>query len=140
MRCLMVSVIVAAACTKPAPAPVAPAPAPVVDHGPAAQPSSSPVDPVADGRKLYEHKGCVSCHTLDGSPRVGPSWLGIWDTDVKTTDGRVIHVDAAYVRKSMMTPLADVVANYPESMPSFEGQLSDSQIASLTALIASLKR
>jgi cytochrome c oxidase subunit 2 len=29
------------------------------------------------GKKLYEKKGCTSCHTIDGSAHVGPTWKGI---------------------------------------------------------------
>ncbi|RME77164.1 MAG: cytochrome c oxidase subunit II, partial [Planctomycetota bacterium] len=35
--------------------------------------------PAELGRKIYEGKGaCIACHTIDGSPRVGPSWKGLW--------------------------------------------------------------
>ena len=81
----------------------------------------------------------MQCHTIDGTARVGPSWKGIWDTDVVTEDGRTVHVDAAYIHKSIVTPQADVVRGFPPVMPTFAGSISDAGVADITALIQSLK-
>jgi len=90
------------------------------------------------GRVLYGKKGCSTCHTLDGSPRVGPSWKGIWGKNATLSDGSVRMVDAAYVRESLMRPQAFARLGYPPVMPSFEAQLRETEIEALTALIASL--
>jgi cytochrome c551/c552 len=94
---------------------------------------------IALGHKLYENKGCVQCHTIDGTPRVGPSWKGIWGSTVTAGDGATRTVDAAYVRESIMTPQAFVVATFPPVMPTFGGALKDHEIDALTAFIESLK-
>ena len=94
---------------------------------------------LANGKLLYDQKACSSCHTVNGSVRVGPSWLGLWGTDEKLEDGRVAHVDAAYVRKSIVDPLADIVAGYPHAMPSYAQNLTDQEIDDLVTLIYSLR-
>jgi cytochrome c oxidase subunit 2 len=95
-------------------------------------------DKIALGRKLYEKKGCVACHTVDGTPRVGPSWKGIWGKNATLSDGSVRMVDESYVRESILTPQAFARPGYPPAMPSFEGQLKSHEIDALITLISSL--
>ena len=95
-------------------------------------------DKIALGRKLYERKACVACHTLDGTPRIGPSWKGIWGKNATLSDGSVRMVDETYVRESILTPSAFARPGYPSSMPSFEAQLEPHELDALIALISSL--
>lgn len=94
---------------------------------------------IALGKKLYEKKGCVGCHTVDGSPRVGPSWARIWGTSVTTADGTTRTVDADYVRESVLHPSAFARPGYPPSMPQFEGYIKPAELDALTTYIESLK-
>ncbi|MBI1912901.1 MAG: cytochrome c oxidase subunit II [Deltaproteobacteria bacterium] len=94
------------------------------------------------GAELYSSKGCVACHSTDGSKRIGPSFKGIYGTKVKvTTDGkqREITIDDEYIRSSELTPNADVVVGYQPIMPPQKGILSDGEINSLIEYIKSLK-
>ena len=34
------------------------------------------------GQSLYESNGCGQCHSIDGSPGIGPTWLGLYKSDV----------------------------------------------------------
>ncbi|MES2113708.1 MAG: cytochrome B, partial [Pseudomonadota bacterium] len=36
------------------------------------------VDPAHQGRLLAQARGCVACHSADGSPGVGPTWKGLY--------------------------------------------------------------
>ena len=49
-------------------------------HASAAAPAARrpPAPRVGQGRALADAKGCVACHTIDGSPRVGPTWKGLY--------------------------------------------------------------
>ena len=96
---------------------------------------------IARGRRLYETRGCVACHTIDGSNRVGPSWKGMWGRTETLSAPRAptLVVDAAYIRRSILDPAAEVVAGYPLVMPSFSGQLSEADIGDLIAFVQSLK-
>jgi cytochrome c2 len=108
-------------------------PAPVV-----LQPSSR--DPVALGHRLYETKGCIQCHTIDGSPKIGPSFKGSWGTDVALAGGVTLRFDAAYVRESLAHPQSQARPGYPPSMPSFDGLLREREIDALIAFLESLRQ
>lgn len=80
------------------------------------------------GRDLLAVKGCVTCHSLDGSKLIGPSFKGLMGkTETVITDGspRQITVDAEYVRRSIIDPAADLVGGYQNLMPA-QGALVDS--------------
>jgi cytochrome c oxidase subunit 2 len=89
------------------------------------------------GRDLLEKFGCLGCHSLDGSSKVGPSFKGIWGRSVTVITGnteRTITVDDAYLRRSIREPNAAVVKGYPPVMPVIP--MKDDE---LTAVIAFLK-
>lgn len=89
------------------------------------------------GAELYRTEGCVACHSIDGSPNVGPTWLDLWGTDRELADGTSVLVDAEYIIESMVDPNTKVAAGYPAIMPSYS-RLSDEQLEALTAFIESL--
>jgi cytochrome c oxidase subunit 2 len=94
-----------------------------------------------DGRKLAEGKGCLGCHSLDGSPGVGPSFKGIMGRSVVVlTKGaeRTITVDDAYLRRSIVDPPADLVKGFPPIMPAF-GDLKKDEIEALIEFIITVK-
>lgn len=132
-----------------APEPVAPPPTArrAVVAKPAAPPARSPAAPPAPivptaierGLALTQTRGCLACHSSDGSERVGPSWRGRWGTEITTEDGRTLRVDAVYVRRSLVDPSADRVAGFDAQMPSYAGILTDEEIEDLIAYIASLR-
>ncbi|HEU4611956.1 MAG TPA: c-type cytochrome, partial [Kofleriaceae bacterium] len=95
--------------------------------------------PVDLGKMVYEKKGCNACHTIDGSPRVGPSFKGTFGTDVPLNGGGTVKMDENYIRESLMSPQATARPGFPPSMPSFEGQLKEKEIEGVIAYIKSLK-
>jgi cytochrome c oxidase subunit 2 len=91
------------------------------------------------GKELLEKHGCLGCHSLDGTPKVGPTLKGIWGRSVTVlTAGkeRSVTVDEQYLRRSLLEPNADVVKGFPPVMPSFAGKLTDAEI---TAIIGFLR-
>ena len=97
------------------------------------------VPPAELGAKLYEAKGCNACHSLDGTRKVGPSFLGLYDRDGKFADGSSGVADDNYIRQAILEPQAKVVEGYPPVMPSFQGQLNEKQIIALIEYIKTLK-
>jgi cytochrome c oxidase subunit II len=91
------------------------------------------------GKLLYEKKGCNACHTVDGSARVGPTFLHDFGTTVPLSDGSSVQMDENYIRESVLYPQAKGRPGFPPSMPSFEGQLKEKEIEGIIAYIKSLK-
>jgi cytochrome c oxidase subunit 2 len=94
------------------------------------------VAPFERGKILYVQKGCKSCHSLDGSRVVGPSWLKIYGENRKFIDGTSLIADEEYLRESILKPNQHVLEGYaPNMMPAYDGQLSESDITGLIAFI-----
>lgn len=87
--------------------------------------------PAAYGQKLYERRGCKSCHSVDGSKLVGPSFKDLYGRDEQMTTGESFLADENYIRESIIYPKAKIVAGYQPVMPSYKGQLSDDDIYSI---------
>jgi len=96
-------------------------------------------DLVSAGRDVALRRACTSCHSLDGQPYVGPSWAGLYGSEVKMSDGRVLRADEEYLTRSMMDPQADLVAGYRPVMPSYRGILAEPEVAALVEFIQSLR-
>jgi cytochrome c oxidase subunit II len=95
-------------------------------------------NPVAAGEKLFTEKACSTCHLSNGTGRA-PSLNGVYGGTVPLSDGSRVTADDAYIRESILFPAAKIVAGYQPLMPSFQGQLTEEQILSLTAYIKSLQ-
>jgi len=104
-----------------------------------AEESGLPDDPVGRGSKWVEQYGCVSCHSLDGSESVGPSWKGIYGTQVLLSDGTSVTVNEEYIRDSILNPGKNIVQGFSNVMPAnFSQQLTDQQITDIVQFIKSL--
>ncbi|MHC4416162.1 MAG: cytochrome c oxidase subunit II [Planctomycetota bacterium] len=112
------------------------------------------IDRVPD-EKLYLAGGllynqCASCHSLDGSSMIGPSFQEtreLYKTGGRRTlaDGSAVNVDEAYLRSSIMKPLDQIAAHsatgkpYPKSMPTGIGdQLGPRKVEALVNFIMRL--
>ncbi|MFS8523954.1 MAG: cytochrome c [Limnochordales bacterium] len=119
-----------------------PAPGPGQAPGPGASPGPtgggaprSEMSALAQrGRELFNIRGCTTCHTVDGSPGIGPSLLGVWGSERRLADGTVVVADAAYVRESIVDPMAKIVEGFLPSMTSY-AWLGEEDIEALTAYI-----
>jgi cytochrome c oxidase subunit 2 len=69
------------------------------------------------GRSIAERNGCLSCHSLDGSRRAGPSWKGLYGSHVELEDGRVVVADEEYLDRAIREPGREVVKGFAASMP-----------------------
>lgn len=97
-----------------------------------------PESPVVAGEKLFTELNCVTCHRPDSAGR-GPVLQGLFGRAVKLASGDTVVADEAYVRESVVNPAAKVVAGYQPVMPTYQGQVSEEQLISLVAYIASLQ-
>lgn len=97
------------------------------------------VSPVEKGEELVERSGCLACHSLDGTPKVGPTLKGIYGHRVELADGKTATADDNYIREAILDPNAKVVKGFQPVMPTFKGQLKDEDVAAIIAYIKTLK-
>ena len=92
------------------------------------------------GRALLEKFGCLACHSLDGSSKVGPGFKGIWgrtETVLTGNGERSITVDEAYLRRSILEPKADIVKGFPPVMPVIP--MKDDELAEIIAFLKGVR-
>lgn len=97
---------------------------------------------VARAQSLLQTKGCVACHTTDGSPLVGPTFKGLFGkTETVLTGGkeREIVVDEEYLKRSVLEPTADVVKGFPPIMPPQKGIVSEHELEEIVEYLQTLR-
>jgi len=82
------------------------------------------------GLEIYENK-CRSCHSIDGTKIVGPTWKGLYGAKREFESGAPVDADENYLKESILNPAAKIVKGYPAAMPPYAGQLSDDEITQL---------
>jgi cytochrome c oxidase subunit 2 len=95
--------------------------------------------PAEWGAQLYESKACITCHSIDGSKKTGPSFQGIYGHDVGLADGTSVPVDENYIRQSILEPGSQVVAGFQPVMPTYQGTLKPEEIDALIEFIKAQK-
>jgi cytochrome c oxidase subunit 2 len=108
------------------------------DTGALAEAAAAP----KSGLALLEERGCIACHSTDGSPRVGPTFKGVFGKEVTvTTSGseRKLVADEEYLERSISDPAADIVKDFPPVMPPQTDILSDAEIEELVRVLKELE-
>ncbi len=128
----------------PAPAPPVAEPAPPVPAPAAAPAPAAPAAPadddaqrVAQGKALFDSKGCSSCHTIDGTPRVGPSLLGYFGAKLYLPDGTEVIGNEQRLVASFDQP--EPLGGFAPAMPAYGVNLSADERQALAAFVRSLK-
>jgi cytochrome c oxidase subunit II len=90
------------------------------------------------GENVAVTHGCMRCHTADGTPHIGPTWVGMYGASVNLLDGGRVTADVSYLTESMMDPLAKIHAGFEPVMPSYQGRLDAAEVGALLEYIRSL--
>jgi cytochrome c oxidase subunit 2 len=91
------------------------------------------------GLQLLQSKGCLGCHTTDGTRKVGPTFKGLYGGKVTVvTNGkeRTITADEAYIERSVRDPGADVAKGFPNIMPKLP--VSDAELKEIVDYLETL--
>lgn len=94
------------------------------------------------GQTVYNTGGasqipCSTCHTLDGTPLVGPSFQGIAERAATRVEGQSAE---QYLRQSITQPSAYLADGSSDTMPKIYGEtLSEEDIDNLIAFLMSLE-
>jgi cytochrome c2 len=91
------------------------------------------------GQNLAVTKGCSACHAVDDTPnKIGPTWVGLYGSQIELDDGTFVTADDAYLRESILEPSAKITKGYSKgSMPGIS--LTEEELNSLVAYIKSLE-
>ncbi|HET6632694.1 MAG TPA: cytochrome c oxidase subunit II [Rhodanobacteraceae bacterium] len=90
----------------------------------------------AQGAALFRKAGCSGCHDSQSSVHA-PNLRGLYGRRVPLRDGSIVLADDSYIHDSIMLPDKQVAAGYSPIMPSFQGQLGESEVLELVAYIKS---
>jgi len=90
------------------------------------------------GERVATEKGCMRCHTVDGTPHIGPTWLGMFGSLVTLSDGERVVADAAYLTDSMMDPRGRIHRGYLPVMPSYRGLLGAAETGAILEYLRAL--
>ncbi len=102
----------------------------------------SSLSPIERGKKIVQLKGCTSCHSVDGTALVGPTFKELYNHEVVVIEGgkeKKIIADENYLRESILNPNAKIVKGFQGIMPSYQGQLNEDDILAIIEYIKSLK-
>lgn len=88
------------------------------------------------GEGVASAQGCTACHSVDGSTSAGPTWAGLYGSEVELESGTTKANDA-YIEESIVDPGAEIRAGFSASMPAF-ADLSDQDMAALIEYIKSV--
>jgi cytochrome c oxidase subunit II len=91
------------------------------------------------GEQIAVDQGCLRCHTTDGTPHIGPTFAGVFMSEVLLDDGRRVVADETYLTESMMDPRAKIRAGFEPVMPSYRGLLTAAETGALVEFIRSLR-
>jgi cytochrome c oxidase subunit 2 len=90
------------------------------------------------GASLFTQLSCGTCHTADGTGR-GPSLVGVYGSRIALADGTTVTADEDYLRESILTSQRKTVAGYQQLMPTFQGIVTEEDLASLIEYIKSMQ-
>ena len=98
---------------------------------------SSAPPTAAEGERLFQDKGCVTCHSVDGTPRVGPPLNGYVGRELTLADGTRVVGSEARLRASLDKP--EPLKDYPMVMPVYGDQLDERTRQAMAMYITSLR-
>jgi cytochrome c oxidase subunit 2 len=96
----------------------------------------------SDTLKLLEVKGCLACHSLDGTAKIGPTLKGLFGKkEIVQREGQdvEIFVDESFIRRRILEPEKERVKGFPPIMPSQKGLLTDKEIDAIVQHLKELK-
>jgi cytochrome c oxidase subunit 2 len=97
--------------------------------------------PSVDGAALARERGCLACHSRDGSPGVGPTFKGLYQRrQLVLVDGQpqTIVADDAYLTESIEKPNARIVQGFQPIMPPML-DLKEDEVAALVKYIKGMQ-
>jgi cytochrome c oxidase subunit 2 len=99
--------------------------------------SAADLPPAAlEGRAVFRSNGCSACHGSNGNGGVGPSFVGLYGSEVQLQGGETVIADRDYLTRSIVDPSAQLVDGFNLPMPRKE--LTDDEIDAVLEFIRAL--
>ena len=99
-------------------------------------------NPVEAGALLFQNLRCDTCHFAGsdsaGLQARGPDLAGRFGTEIALSSGQKVRFDERYVRESLFEPQKRLSAGFLPLMPSYQGQIGESDVLDLIAYLKSL--
>jgi cytochrome c oxidase subunit II len=92
------------------------------------------------GPAILQAKGCLGCHSLDGTPKVGPTFKGLYgreETLIAAGAEKSITVDRNFIRGHILAPRAATVKGFPPVMPLIP--MTAEELATIAAYLETVK-
>jgi cytochrome c oxidase subunit 2 len=93
----------------------------------------------ATGAKLFQSLGCSACHSLTGAKIVGPTFKGLYGSQVQLSTGQTVTANDAYLLESILDPDKQIVKGFPKGVMSATIRPGSVSAANAKALIAFIK-
>ncbi len=94
------------------------------------------------GERLVREKGCLACHSTDGTARVGPSFKALWgkkETVIRNGVEVQVVIDEEHIRLQLFQPEKDRVKGFPPMMPSQKGLVNDDEARAIIEYLKTQK-
>jgi cytochrome c oxidase subunit II len=92
------------------------------------------------GPKIMQAKGCLGCHSLDGSVKIGPTFKKLFNRTETVIAGGVekkIVVDETFVHDKILSPRSVTIKGYPGIMPQIS--LTDEELKTIITYLEAIK-
>jgi cytochrome c oxidase subunit II len=104
------------------------------------QTGAADLSPAERGERLSRGTGCLACHSLDGTPLAGPTWLNLYGSEIQLADGNAVIATDQYLYDAIVDPNAQIHAGYPPIMPTnYEDTLTEQQIWDIVEFIKTIQ-
>lgn len=100
--------------------------------------STGNLSPVQLGERIFKSH-CVSCHTVDGSAAIGPTWKNLYGYERALSGGGTVLADDNHILESIWYPQRKIAAGFEgQNMTPFIGQLDQTEVSAVIAYMRTL--
>lgn len=103
---------------------------------------SLPAGAMEGAFKMMADKGCLKCHSSDGTKLSAPTFKGLFGKERHVVTGgkeRTVTADESYLRTAIVTPGGDLVAGFRDTMPKPGSDMTEQDIEEMIEYIKNLK-
>ena len=101
----------------------------------------TPIAQEDKGLTVLQNNACTSCHSLDGSKLVGPTFKGLFGTErliIENGVEKTVIADSTYIKRAILEPDKELVKGFaPGMMRSYDKVITEDDIKSIVAYFES---